>query len=57
MKFVRHKKGKDYVAFLDKDEAIRLIKSIALQMMTKSSAGIEAFKTNKGEILTIAVQK
>ena len=56
MKFVKHNNGKIYVAFFDEDEAIRLIKSIALQMMTKSTAGIEAFQTDKGETLTITVQ-
>ena len=49
---------KDIVVFVNKEEAVRIIKSLAHQMMKKSSnTGREEFQTEDEEYFTIAVQE
>ena len=57
MKIVRMKKDKTCIVFVDKDEAIRIIKSLAHQIMMRSSnTGREEFFTEEEEYFTIAVR-
>lgn len=49
---------KDIVVFVNKEEAVRIIKSLAHQMMMKSSnTGREEFYTEDVECFTIAVKE
>lgn len=60
MKIVQTKvKGeKDIIVFVNKEEAVRMIKSLAHQMMMKSSnTGREEFQTEEDEYFTITVQE
>jgi len=60
MKIVRQKRGecKGHVVFVNKEEATRIIKSLAHQMMTQSvNTGREEFQTESGEYFTIAVRE
>lgn len=57
MKIIRTKKDKSCVVFIDKDEAIRIIKSLAHQIMMQSSnSGREEFLTEEEEYFTITVR-
>lgn len=58
MKIVRMKKDKTCIIFVKKDEAIRLIKSLAHQIMNQDvNVGREEFQTDEDEYFTIAVEK
>jgi len=58
MKIVRTKKDKTCIVFIDKDEAIRIIKSLAHQIMMRSSnTGREEFQTEEDEYFTMAVKQ
>jgi len=57
MRIVRTKKDKSCIVFVDKDEAIRIIKSLAHQIMMRSSnSGREEFLTEEEEYFTMAVK-
>lgn len=57
MRIIRTKKDKSCVVFVDKDEAIRIIKSLAHQIMMRSSnSGREEFLTDEEEYFTITVR-
>jgi len=57
MRIIREKKDKSCVVFVDKDEAIRIIKSLAHQIMMRSSnSGREEFLTDEEEYFTITVR-
>jgi len=46
------------IVFVDRDEALRIIKSLAQQMVMKSAnTGREEFYTEDGDYFTIAVHK
>ena len=57
MKIVRMKKDKTCIVFVDKDEAVRIIKSLAHQMVSQNvNVGREEFQTDEDEYFTIAVE-
>lgn len=57
MRIVRTKKDRTCIVFVDKDEAIRIIKSLAHQIMMQSSnSGREEFLTEEEEYFTITVR-
>ena len=57
MKIIHEKKDKSCIVFVDKDEAIRIIKSLAHQIMMRSSnSGREEFLTDEEEYFTITVR-
>jgi len=57
MKIVRMKKDKTCIVFVDKDEAVRIIKSLAHQMVNQNvNVGREEFQTDEDEYFTIAVE-
>lgn len=50
--------GSGTVVFVNKEEAVRIIKSLAHQMMMKSSnSGREEFYTEDGDYFTITVKE
>ena len=58
MRIIHTKTEKTYIIFVKKDEAIRLIKSLAHQMMNQDvNTGREEFQTDEDEYFTIAVEK
>jgi len=57
MKIIHTRGSKNCVVFVDNDEAIRIIKSLAHQMMMRSSnSGREEFLTDEEEYFTITVR-